>query len=1177
MKPVMLKIKGLNSFIEEQIIDFEKLTGKGLFGIFGHTGSGKSTILDAIIIALYGKIPRESTDYINTNCDRLTLSYEFEIAQGRERNRYVVERSIRKDKHGAYKTAYARIIEKCRNGECKIIAEKSTEVKGTVEKLIGLTIDDFTRSVVLPQGKFSEFLKLKGKERRNMLERIFALEKYGKRLGEKIRSARNGETANKNILEGELKKYEGFSEDDYKEKVIELNDLINYEKELRKEKEYLYVKYDKYNRIWELQNELKIFESEQQKLDSKINYINNKKDIVEKAKKALEIKPFIDALNDTKNKIEINQKELDNLCIKLKKIDKKLKEVEDKYREVQKDKDEKIPMLVKKESELNQAIEINDKVSKLEHDRNQLLEKYNSIKKDIGENEIKLEKIGDNIKKYTKKEEEITTRLQQIEIDPEFKEKVQMAYEKENKYNELKVEKEKIESNINAKQERVRELQMKYTKILEQQKEQNDNVLSIENKCRDLENNFPGDNNMLLEKQNSLNDLKETLHKAIKNDKKREEVQGKLDITILSKASIEKELIEINQKINYNKELIEISERKIEEIEDSNRASILAAKLKQGEPCPVCGSTHHINLAHDIDIYDLEEEKKLKKKLEKEIRELDKGLRELEKKFAAYEKEEEHLKNELYLLNEELKGINIEKLTLEYDKAEKELNNFKIKLNDYSIQKEKLYKYLSKEKDNKSKIDTEVVQISERLKNECKSISELNIDLGKINDKIDEISKEYFAFKEELGLDNVKSKIDEIKKFEKESNKLQKLQISVRKNIEESKATKEKLNKYITDLRIEMTKVIEIGKEKGENINGLKEQVLKLTDGKDAIEYLETIRRDIKNINKLNEEMKEQFELTKENQKNISENVLSRGQQIKMLMNLQSEQLNNLNALMKEKNFNSKEEVLNNIISESELKKFDTEIKYFEDNCKNVKSNICRIQKKLGNEKIEEHEWNDIKNRKLEVEQLLNIKIKEIATKQKVVDDMKEDLKKFKELKKREREIEHRLSLLNDLDKLVQGNRFVEFVAMNRLKYIAREASKRLKDITNNRYALEIDGEGNFTIRDDKNGGVVREISSLSGGETFLTSLALALALSSQIQLKGSAPLEFFFLDEGFGSLDSDLLEVVMTSLEKLHTDKLSVGIISHVEELKNRVPVKLIVTPAEPGEHGSKVKLEYS
>ena len=190
--------------------------------------------------------------------------------------------------------------------------------------------------------------------------------------------------------------------------------------------------------------------------------------------------------------------------------------------------------------------------------------------------------------------------------------------------------------------------------------------------------------------------------------------------------------------------------------------------------------------------------------------------------------------------------------------------------------------------------------------------------------------------------------------------------------------------------------------------------------------------------------------------------------------------------------------------------------------------------------------------------------------------NIEKSLSSIKELSKEIKKEEHELSLLDEINKLIMGNKFVEYVATNQLKYIALEASKRLSAITRGRYALEIDENLNFIMRDNMNGGQRRSVDSLSGGETFLTSLSLALALSSQIQLKGNNPLEFFFLDEGFGSLDTDLLDVVMESLENLHSDNLSIGIISHVEELKNRVPVKLLVTPCDVGT-GSKVKIEYS
>ena len=87
--------------------------------------------------------------------------------------------------------------------------------------------------------------------------------------------------------------------------------------------------------------------------------------------------------------------------------------------------------------------------------------------------------------------------------------------------------------------------------------------------------------------------------------------------------------------------------------------------------------------------------------------------------------------------------------------------------------------------------------------------------------------------------------------------------------------------------------------------------------------------------------------------------------------------------------------------------------------------------------------------------------------------------------------------------------------------------------------------------------------------------MSLALALSSQIQLKNQANLEFFFLDEGFGTLDSNLLEKVIESLENLkNNEKINIGLITHIEDLKERIPKKLLVSPPVSGERGSTVEL---
>ena len=124
--------------------------------------------------------------------------------------------------------------------------------------------------------------------------------------------------------------------------------------------------------------------------------------------------------------------------------------------------------------------------------------------------------------------------------------------------------------------------------------------------------------------------------------------------------------------------------------------------------------------------------------------------------------------------------------------------------------------------------------------------------------------------------------------------------------------------------------------------------------------------------------------------------------------------------------------------------------------------------------------------------------------------------------------------------------------------------------MSQSKYSLEL-LEGSFVIKDNYNGGIIRSPRSLSGGEVFMASLSLALSLSSKIQLKNKAPLEVFFLDEGFGTLDNNTLDIVINTLEQLQTSNISVGIITHVEEIKNRVQNKINVIATE---NGSKINI---
>ena len=157
---------------------------------------------------------------------------------------------------------------------------------------------------------------------------------------------------------------------------------------------------------------------------------------------------------------------------------------------------------------------------------------------------------------------------------------------------------------------------------------------------------------------------------------------------------------------------------------------------------------------------------------------------------------------------------------------------------------------------------------------------------------------------------------------------------------------------------------------------------------------------------------------------------------------------------------------------------------------------------------------------------------------------------------------------------ILRGSKFMDFVSEEYLQTVAGNASVQLLSLTGKRYFLRYKTGVGFVVGDNFNGGELRAVSTLSGGETFLVSLSLALALSAEICARSSRPIEFFFLDEGFGTLDEKLVDTVMDSLEKLRSKSFSIGIISHVEELKHRIERKLLVTKATE-ERGSKITAE--
>jgi DNA repair protein SbcC/Rad50 len=140
---------------------------------------------------------------------------------------------------------------------------------------------------------------------------------------------------------------------------------------------------------------------------------------------------------------------------------------------------------------------------------------------------------------------------------------------------------------------------------------------------------------------------------------------------------------------------------------------------------------------------------------------------------------------------------------------------------------------------------------------------------------------------------------------------------------------------------------------------------------------------------------------------------------------------------------------------------------------------------------------------------------------------------------------------------------FEQWLLDDILAGLVRAATGVLIDLSSGAYSLTMDASGGFGVVDHRNAGAIRSARTLSGGETFLASLALALALADRLAeyaTEGSAKLEAIFLDEGFGTLDAETLDTVAAAIENLAASGRVVGLVTHVRELAERVPVRFEV-----------------
>ncbi|MGM0620145.1 MAG: AAA family ATPase [Bacteroidota bacterium] len=1025
MIPVQLTIQGLYSYQERQTIDFTKLTAASLFGIFGTVGSGKSSILEAITFAVYGRTDRLNLsgdnryyNMMNLKSNELLIDFIFET--GKEQTAY---RATVKGKRNSKKFEDVKALE--RSTYKKIDNVWHPIENEALEQTIGLSYDNFKRTIIIPQGQFQEFLQLGNKDRTQMMKELFNLGKF--EFYYKVTSLESKNNAQKQNIEGQLQQLGAV---DAEQKNVYLAQLTKLEEELKEQ-----------NR--------KLAENQQAEEQlRKLQELTQKKIEAEKAQKNLqEQEPEFQALEKKVNRYE--------LCVF------RFKHLLDSLHENQKKQEEREKQ-IRVDSEKLKAEEVEiDRLEKLLQELKPAYEKREELKKKAEELSrlVQMKKLEEIIAseetRYKKGKEVLNDTVQQLE--------------------KLKTEKQQLEGTIKEERSKIPDLELLSTiRAWHIQKHNLDkHLLETE---KEIEKHIRQEKEILDEKSQILaTPVFEELPK---------EADFKTCIQHLKA-----ETLKIKEK---QKELNE------QESHFKVRAQLktYAEELEEGKPCPLCGSVHHPELFKTEDINDT--------------------LVELTTKQQAFEQQLEFLSewsNRMNILDNQLQTV--QQNQKEFREKKKE------QLQQITAHAERFVW----EKYREEKELDEAFREAKRIQGELK---EHETALEKVSQKLTNEEKNKERYQEEL------EKIDKSLTVNQTELKTIVGQLQLIQPEEYKQTSVESIKKEKTDLLNEHRR---IEKEFTENSTSLQERNKK----KDILSgSLKTNRGEL-----------EQDQAT-----------------IATLKKRVDEQL-------EESSFQSVDEVIQILSRPLNTEAEKQKIAQFKDQLLRIKSSLEQLQSEIG-----EREYNAESHKKLFSEisllkEQITQKNQEQGKTAELLKKLQKDLESQALLREELEKLEVRAENIKTMKSLFKASGFVNYISSVYLQNLCNAANDRFFQLTRQKLSLEITPDNNFQVRDFMNGGKIRSVKTLSGGQTFQAALSLALALADNIQKITESNQNFFFLDEGFGSLDKESLNIVFDTLKSLRKENRIVGVISHVEEMQQEIDVHLRIENQE--EKGSIIQPSWA
>lgn len=275
---------------------------------------------------------------------------------------------------------------------------------------------------------------------------------------------------------------------------------------------------------------------------------------------------------------------------------------------------------------------------------------------------------------------------------------------------------------------------------------------------------------------------------------------------------------------------------------------------------------------------------------------------------------------------------------------------------------------------------------------------------------------------------------------------------------------------------------------------------------------------------------------------------------------------------LSEQKFSTLEEILQILAQEINVQETRNQIQQFRIQFEIVKNDILNLEAKLKDFSFDEEQFAETENQFKAFEnnlKIVNDSVVKIATE---IERLEKEFKKKEDLLKDLAHLQKRGENLKIMTNLFKGAGFVQYISSIYLRQLCDHANVRFHRMTRNQLSLQLNENHDFEIIDYLNEGRSRSVKTLSGGQSFQVSLSLALALAESVQTHAQSEKNFFFIDEGFGTQDLESVNIVFETLMNLQKENRIVGIISHVEELKEKIPVSLNITKDE--ERGSLIEI---